>query len=388
MLVSRKKDTTVAQTKQETKDNIFEHSQAKLDFYKNYLVRYLAILLNDIYTKQINIYDVFCGVGIYDDGNLGSPIIAMDIIQDLLKKYPLKNISLTINDKDKSKVDYVSTYIDDNYQGVCNVNSHNLDVVEMLKNINDNIKKSKKGIKNLVFIDPYGYKEIYKDDILNIMNSKNSEIILFLPIAQMYRFSDVAITDEENNSYKHLRRFIKDFFDENHSFHSEKIKNQLKYIDFIKEAVSFDDEYYSASYSIQRDNKNYYALFFITNHIYGLDRIIETKWKLDNNCGEGFKKEEVVNLFSDVFEEENKENCLKILEIKLKQYLLKERTNNEIYEFTLKAGFMPKQTNEIMKNLKDDNKLNFSEDKKNNYFYVSWKYYKDDDIRYEVKIIE
>ncbi len=378
----------MAISKQETKDNIFEHSQAKLDFYKNYLVRYLAILLNDPYTEQINIYDVFCGIGIYDDGKLGSPIIAMDIIKDLLKRYPSKKIGLTINDKDKSKIDCVSAYINDEYQGICNVTSHNLDAVDMLKNINDDIKKTKKGIKNLVFIDPYGYKEVYKDDILNIMDSKNSEIILFLPIAQMYRFSNVALTDEENNSYKHLIRFIKDFFDENHPFRSEKSKNQLNYIDHIKEAVSFNGEYYSASYSIQRDSKNYYALFFITNHIYGLDRIIEAKWKLDNNCGEGFKKEETINLFSDVFEEENKENCLEKLEIKLKQYLVEKRTNNEIYEFTLKTGYMPKQSNEILKDLKSKNKLEFLEDKKNNYFYISWKYYKDNDIKYEVKIIE
>ena len=164
----------MAQTKQETKENIFEHSQAKLDFYKNYLVKYLAILLNDTYTKRINIYDVFCGIGIYEDGNQGSPIIAMDIIKELIEKYPSKEISLTINDKDKTKVDFVSNHINNNYNDICEVNSFNLDAVEMLKNVNEDIKKTKKGIKNLVFIDPYGYKENYKNDICNIMNSKNS----------------------------------------------------------------------------------------------------------------------------------------------------------------------------------------------------------------------
>ncbi|MCF6340737.1 MAG: three-Cys-motif partner protein TcmP [Sulfurimonas sp.] len=378
----------MATNKQETKNNIFEHSQAKLNFYKNYLVKYLVILLNDVHTKQINIYDIFCGIGIYADGNQGSPVIAMEIIKELTEKYPLKKITLTINDKEKSKVDFVSNYIDEKYKNICNVSSFNLDAVKMLKNVNEDIKKTKKGIKNLVFIDPYGYKEIYKDDILNIMNSKNSEIILFLPIAQMYRFSDSALTDEENNSYKHLRRFIKEFFDENHPFHTEQSKNQLKYIGFIKEAVSFNDKYFSASYSIQRDSKNYYALFFITNHIYGLDRIIDTKWKLDNNCGEGFKKEKTINLFTDIFEEENKENCLEKLEIKLLEYLKELRTNNELYKFTLKAGYMPKQINEILKILKKNNKLKFSDDKTNNYFYIAWQYYKDNDIRYEVKIIE
>ncbi len=84
----------MANTVDETKDNIFEHSQAKLDFYKNYLSKYLVVLLNDKYTSEINIYDIFCGIGIYDDGKQGSPIIAIKIIKDLLEKYPLKNVNL------------------------------------------------------------------------------------------------------------------------------------------------------------------------------------------------------------------------------------------------------------------------------------------------------
>lgn len=373
---------------QDIKDNVHEHSQAKLDFYKNYLIKYLMILLSDPYTNEINIYDVFCGIGIYEDGNHGSPIIAIKIIKDLLQKFPQKSINLIINDIDKSKVDFVSKHIDENYKNICKLNPHNLDATEMLKIVNQSVCKSTKGTKNLVFIDPYGYKEIYKNDILKIMDSKKSEIIIFLPIAQMYRFSNAALTDEENNSYRHLRRFIQDFFDVTHPIHDENLDNQFQYIDYIKEAFSFDDKYYSASYRIQRDSRNYYSLFFITNHIYGLDRIIDTKWKLDSNCGEGFKKIKTGHLFTEMFEETDKENCLEKLENKLKDYLVEYRTNNEIYEFTLKTGFLPKQTSEILKILKNKNILKFNNDSKGNYFYIGWKYYKSSDIKYEVKIIE
>lgn len=374
--------------KQDTKDNILEHSKAKLDFYKNYLIKYLMILLSDPYTDEINIYDVFCGIGIYEDGNHGSPIIAIKIIKDLLQKFPQKNVNLFINDIDKYKVDFVSKHIDDNYKNICKLNSYNLDATEMLKIVNQSIYKSKKETKNLVFIDPYGYKEIYKNDILKIMDSNKSEIIIFLPIAQMYRFSNAALTDEENNSYRHLRRFIKDFFDVTHPIHDENLDNQFQYIEYIKEAFSFDDKYYSASYRIQRDNKNYYSLFFITSHLYGLDRIIETKWKLDSNCGEGFKKLKEEHLFSNIFEETDKENCLEKLESSLKEYLVEYRTNNEIYKFSLKIGFLPKQVSEVLKNLKDRNVLIFDDENKNNYFYIGWKYYRSSDIKYKVKFIE
>lgn len=383
-----KKEDFMASIKQDTKENVREHSQAKLDFYQNYLIKYLMILLSDPYTNEINIYDIFCGIGIYEDGNHGSPIIAIKIIKDLLQKYPQKNINLIINDIDKSKIDFVSQYIDNNYKNVCRVNSHNLDATEMLKIVNQSIYESKKGTKNLVFIDPYGYKEIYKNDILKIMDSKKSEIIIFLPIAQMYRFSNAALTDEENNSYRHLRRFIQDFFDVTHPIHDENLDNQFQYIDYIKEAFSFDDKYYSASYRIQRDSRNYYSLFFITNHIYGLDRIIDTKWKLDSNCGEGFKKIKTEHLFTGMFEETDKENCLEKLESSLKEYLVEYRTNNEIYEFTLIAGFLPKHSNEILKDLFKNHKLEFDRDVRKNSFYLNYGYYKNKDIKYKAKIIE
>ncbi|MBN2824320.1 MAG: three-Cys-motif partner protein TcmP [Campylobacterales bacterium] len=242
-------------------------------------------------------------------------------------------------------------------------------------------------MKNLVFIDPYGYKEIYKQDICDIMESKNSEIIVFLPIAQMYRFSNIALTDDENNSYSHLRRFIQDFFDATHPIQNENFDNQITYIDYIKDAFSCDSQYYSASYSIQRDNKNYYALFFITSHIYGLDRIIETKWKLDSNCGQGFKQKQKQHLFSDQDEEQEKEDCLENLAKRLKIFLITYRSNLELYEFALKSGYMPKQVNEILKEFNRVQNLEFDrENIRKNSFYISWKYYKDEEIKYKVKL--
>ena len=69
--------------KQNVKNTMQLHSQAKVSFYKTYLERYLAILCTSPYIKHINIYDVFCGMGIYDDGGKGSPVVAYDTIKKL-----------------------------------------------------------------------------------------------------------------------------------------------------------------------------------------------------------------------------------------------------------------------------------------------------------------
>lgn len=373
----------MAKSKKETKENVFAHSQAKLEFYKNYLAEYLVVLLNNPYTDTINIYDIFCGIGIYKDGNEGSPIIAIKNIKSLLKEYPSKNINLTLNDKDESKIDFVTNYIEKNYKNICEVNSYNLDAIEMLKIVDKKIKASKKGIKNLVFIDPYGYKEIYKKDIVNIMNSENSEIIIFLPISQMYRFSKIALTDKENKSYQPLRRFIEEFFQENHSIHNKTYVNQLEYINDIKEALSFENRYYSASYHIHKEKKDYYALFFITNHIYGLEKILDTKWKLDDLCGEGFKKTtQQFGLFNEEFKSEKKDDCFSHFKLQLKIFLKEFKTNVDLYKFTLKMGFRPTHVVEILKT----EELIFDREVRKNSFYINYTNYKEKNIKYKVRI--
>jgi hypothetical protein len=42
-----------------------------------YLKRFLNIIANDGFTNQINVFDLFCGEGIYEDGGEGSPLVIM-----------------------------------------------------------------------------------------------------------------------------------------------------------------------------------------------------------------------------------------------------------------------------------------------------------------------
>lgn len=374
-------------TKEETQKNVLEHSQAKLDFYKNYLWRYLTVLLQDLYTTKVNIYDVFCGTGIYENGGKGSPIIAMDAIKKMIKKYPTKQISLTINDVYEARVGSAKAYIENNYSSICNLlNVYNTDVSEMLKLVIDKISKTKSKEKNLIFIDPYGYKEIYKKDILSIMQAGKSEIILFLPISNMYRFSKIALVDEDNASYQHLQRFIEDFFeDKEHPIYDGNFEHQLQYIDFIKNALSFQN-IYSASYTIQRDTKNYYALFFLTSHIYGLHQIIETKWKLDEHIGEGFIQAQEKHLFTEDFNLEKHKEHFSKFEENMKIFLKEYRSNKEIYEFTLVQGFRSKHANQLMDKIENNLEFenNFKARKKS--FLLGYKYWKENNIRYRVKI--
>ncbi|UTC91195.1 three-Cys-motif partner protein TcmP [Treponema denticola] len=371
--------------KLDPKKNLLSHSEAKVKFYKTYLEKYLRILCSSEYIKNINIYDLFCGRGIYENGGKGSPIAAFEAIESCFideNKKINTDITLIVNDIAKENVDAVKEYIDKHTHNYCSVRYFNVDIQDMFITVKNEVNKTKNNTRNIIFIDPYGYKDIKKDLLLSLMENKKTEIILFLPISHMYRFTKTALQHEENAQYEALRQFIDGFFPENHKIRTEKIYI-MDYIKCISDALRFNNQFYTTSYYIERDQSNYFALFFLSSHIFGFEKILEVKWYLDEDNGKGFKiQDSQGDLFADCVSEEIKTNNAKNLEDILLAALAQPKTNNELYKITLKNEYLPKHTTEILIKWQDT-KSNFKvvdiktgKPARKRAFYISYDHYK------------
>jgi hypothetical protein len=111
--------------------------------------------------------------------------------------------------------------------------------------------------------------------------------------------------------------------------------------------------------------------------------MLETKWDIDNQQGRGWKYDgDQLTLFSDL--ETNR------LEELLIEYLKKFRTNGEIYEFTLRKGFLPTHSTQILKKLQTDYRLDLT--KKDNSkirkgaFYINYNNYKEYFSKISIKL--
>jgi len=346
--------------KNDVKNTLQIHSKAKIEFYAAYLKRYLKILYLAPTINHINIYDVFCGAGIYDDGGKGSPIVAFDAIKDLISDKNLKKtntqISLIVNDNEQQKIEQVKKYIDVENQNFCNVIYHNCDIEQMFNIVQQKVSNSATNIRNLIFIDPYGYKNIKKEMLYQLMLNGRTEIILFLPISDMHRFTQKAIQDEETVQYEPLREFINSFFSDDHKMIKEHLP-VMEYIQFIKDALKYN-KFYTTSYYIERDAARYFALFFMSSHILGFEKILEVKWHLDEENGRGFKIPPLQKgLFDEQFAQKTKEKNAIRLEAILLRLLTTPKNNKQIYEETLKCEFLPKHTNEIFNKWQNDPKF-------------------------------
>lgn len=378
--------------REDVKETMQLHSLAKVEFYGNYLKRYLRILYRSQYINHINIYDVFCGMGIYKDGHKGSPIVAFDIVKEVFDEcHKCKKVKMIVNDSNIERIKVVKGYIDsNNSECCCDIEYYNEDADSMLLKIQERVAKTLSTTRNLIFIDPYGYKQIKKDVIYNLMKNGRTEIILFLPISHMYRFTQYAVENEDLSQYRPLSDFVKSFFHQYHPIVQGTDISIMQYISYLRDALTFSDSYYATSYHIERSKKSYFSLFFLTSNLLGYEKTLEVKWELDEEDGNGFQlPQQEGDLFSDWHKEQAKIKIFNDLYNKLKSYLAVKRTNCELYRFVLHNEYLPKHANMVLRKMQNERQieilsLNKSKTVRKGVFYIG--YDRKDDPVLEIRL--
>ena len=362
--------------------NLLNHSKAKVKLFGDYIQKYLNIIGNDGYTKSIYIFDLFCGPGIYENGGEGSPVIALKKIKQtldhIINKHSNKSpkIHCCFNDIDQNKTKLLDKYIKEkklhssDFGDLELINEEYSEIVSRLPSLFKKIKNS----KAFVFIDPYGYKDVKAEHISNLLGcDKKFEVLLWLPIPFMHRFSKAGTPD------------VLKSFNSQLGINKKEFKNVWEYIRVLKEGFEnfIGNDYFVDSFALEKEKKKVYCLFFFSSHIRGYEKMLETKWEIDKEKGRGRNYDSnQPTLFPDL--ETNK------LEDFLIDFLKNSRTNGEIYKFTLRKGFLPKHSVQILKKLQDDNRLELI--KKDNSkirkgaFYINYKDYKDNFNKLTIKL--
>ena len=385
--------------KKNSQNTMLAHSRAKVEFYEKYLERYLPILSLSKYISTINIYDVFCGKGVYENGGEGSPVRALKAIVDAKKKFPSSTkVALRLNDKDELNIESVRQYIAQavpGYEQYCDVKFAHVDAEKLLDNMTGWLQGTKNDERNLLFIDPYGYKTIHKETLKGLMRNGKTEIILFLPVSFMHRFKDYAL-EADTETIAPLRRFTEEFFPEGHPMRNvDEEMNVHEYIDCLKEAFSYGGKYYTSSYQIEREKGKFFALFFMTSNLLGFEKILEVKWNLDEEDGNGFVLAKAspyvqMSLFEDDFAEAKRQEHSKRLREAIVDYLKEPRDNSQLYEFVLRKGYLKQHGNGILKQLQDEGRLEVVDTASGNAarkgsFYLTYEAAKTPKVRFILK---
>lgn len=369
----------------ESQQTMMQHSEVKVRLLKLYLERYLNILSASRYIGDINVYDLFCGEGIYENNGKGSPIVILETIKNIYYASKANGTSKDkfncfFNDIEKWKVEKLQNEISNrklHYSEIGNLNFSNDDYRMLLPKISNDIKALKKE-KAFVFIDPYGYKDIKVSDIKSLLQTNKSEVLLFLPTQFMFRF-------ESKGTPECLIEFINELMPVEQWPISE---TGIDFIENLTEAFrnSLGGNYFVDSFIITRDRNQFFCLFFFTSHIYGFDKMLDAKWKIDREEGRGWNYQTEHSLFSQV---DKKANTFKF-EQKLQDFLKTEKTNSEVYQFTLHNGHLTSHANEILTKLQSEGKLSAIKTDgtpaRKSSFYLNYKEHKNEPNKIKLKL--
>ncbi len=360
----------------DAKANLLNHSEAKVKLLGEYLTRYLNIIANDGYTQRIKIYDLFCGEGVYENTGEGSPLVIMRAVKDLhfvnvAKIQEIPKVDCFFNDIDNDKVEKVREAITRKslyYHEFGNLHFENLDYKKALELVSKELLTIKNQ-KIFVFIDPYGYKHIRASEIKALLSNGNTEVLLFLPTQFMYRF-------DANGTPVALKDFIEELVDYKSWMETDSV---WEFIEQLRTAFGdyLGDNFFVDTFTIQKDPQTVFCLFFFSGHIRGFEKMLEAKWKIDTEQGKGWDYTTATQggLFSS-----QKTNPL---EEKLKVFLLNRNRNNaEVYEFTLRSGFLPTHCRDVFDALQNSGKLivegGKGEKVRKGSFYIAYRYFRDE----------
>jgi three-Cys-motif partner protein len=329
---------------------MLEHSEVKVSLYGTYLATYLNILSRVSSVKRIFLFDLMCGEGIYENGGKGSPIVAAEVIKNhyFANNQSCPNMTVWFNDSAMSKIEKGILKIGRVKNLVDHVHLPRNVTIEYFTEAYDQVHaralhltRGTVNSKSLFFIDPYGYKDVTPSHIKETLEGGNSEVLLFLPVSYMYRFAAKVMETSFPGSAP-LENFLKELFGTKQpTFQSvfdfiEQAKAQFRL--FLSQMRVFVD-----TFTIERDDSNVYCLFFFTSHIRGYEKMLEAKWALDTESGQGFRLQKGPQLFSAIE--------LAGYPDKLYNFInsVDFRRNDEIHMFGLQNGFLPKHSNSILR---------------------------------------
>jgi three-Cys-motif partner protein len=270
------------------------HTLAKHRILQEYLAAWMAILSHQsgklgATTRPLKYIDAFAGPGIYQNGEEGSPILALKVALNHARKFPVPVDFVFIEDDEaryRTLEQQLLRYRESsaNSANVHSVKPVNRDCRIVLNEMLDAAKANQAGFgPALVFLDQFGYSGVPMNLIARILAHGECEVLTFFFWRELDRF----ISDKSKHSGV-TGAFGGDEWlpaidlaaDRRVEFMSDAYVKALRTrggAKFVWPFAMFDDAERLLAW-----------LFFCTNSLRGLEEMKKAMWKVDRTGGFSF----------------------------------------------------------------------------------------------------
>ena len=329
-----------------------EDTNVKLELYEDYLTEWLPVFISTSrpFKNTVNILDLFCGPGKDEEGTLGSPLLALKVLEKFrgLVYQTSVEINLYFNDRNSEFIKQLKNNVEEfgSIKDLVNIHYYNTDFEQFYPNIKSITKDS----ANLIFLDQFGVKYVNKEKFRDLAVLPVTDLIFFISSSTFKRFHN----DENVNRIIGMKS---DDITQMEFYQIHRLVHQA-YLNYIPEGLSYG----LAPFSIKKGT-NVYGLIFGSGHPLGMEKFLDICWKKDETTGEAnfdiqgdVRHSTTPSLFAEI---EGRQTKIEEFQSSLENAILDSSltSDRDIYLFALNRGFTNKHITSVVSKLKKAKKI-------------------------------
>jgi three-Cys-motif partner protein len=254
------------------------HTQAKHEILRRYLGAWFPILSKT--SGRIIYLDGFAGPGIYEGGEYGSPVIALQTAVDHMLRSYFKEIFFFFIERDQKRARVLAKVLKERFPDLPKNMKYRVEGAEFaptFEQVLDELEKHGADLApTFAFLDPFGFSGLPMELIGRMLKCNKCEVLITFMAGSVRRFLDElrepALKELFATEEWKKARNISDS-DEKLRFLVSLYESQLKKLGGAKYIRSFG--------MIGEHNQIIYYLVFATKHLKGLEVMKEAMWKAD-----------------------------------------------------------------------------------------------------------
>ena len=252
-----------------------EHTRVKHEILKQYLKAWIPILGS--WNKRICYFDCFAGRGEYEDGTIGSPLIAMEIAGEM-SDY-IDQLTCVFIEKDSDNFDNLKKVVEQNISKYPNVkpiyvNDEFANAANKLLNFAE--RTGKNLIPSFFFIDPFGFKGVPFDIIKRIMSFQTVEVFINFMTRDLARFLNLQNLENNIDDLFGSVQWRSIIYNKLFGYNKEVALRDL-YINQLREEANVK-YVWPFRVCLPEKRQTLYYLIHATNHIKGIKKMKEVMY--------------------------------------------------------------------------------------------------------------
>ncbi|OKL37030.1 three-Cys-motif partner protein TcmP [Domibacillus mangrovi] len=280
-----------------------KHSNAKVEILNNYFIPWLRkINLGSYSMSRSLVIDGFAGPGVYEDGELGSPIKLLlaatefcDQCDDNGWKQP--SITLIFIEGNKDNYNKLKETIIDNWQAEFDEEDYarlpdyptiaiqciNNTFATAFKDLLDDIKPGQTLIPSFCFVDPFGFKDTPFELFEKYLSNEKAELLFNFMFEEINRFVTTKNSPKLMETYSNL--FGVDDIQELQDLigdHKKDARKKIVVDYYSRQLLEKSDAKYVLNFEFKKNGRTKMFLFYSTKSTHGLKLMKKQMWKVDD----------------------------------------------------------------------------------------------------------